>query len=541
MTNRLCFRTFQRWRYVFAALTILVLSASLGFGAGCSKTGSAKDILVVGTTMGIKDIGLTDYYMGILRSIFTHNGLVTLDAEGNYRGDLAESYETKDGKTWTFKLRKGVQWHDGRPFTASDVKFSIEYLLEKVPVYKSHWALIDSVQAPDDHTVVITLKNPNARFLVNLIVLRTLPKHVFERVQDPKTFTEPAAMLGTGPYVFDKFDKAAGLLVFKANQKYFGGKPNIDEVHVRLFKNPDTMYMALQKGEIDTVYFYAAGTDPIYVPRLLQDDKIKFVFVKNLGVANAVFFNLKKPPVDDPRFRKALAYAIDYEELQRIFTAGYGTVPNAGFVPEGTPGYAETPRMKCDRAQAIAILDEMGCKDVNGDGYRETAKGEPLVLDLMVRGDLAESVRLGELLQKYFAGVGVKTSLRMVDQAAFMNVADIEKSHVAFISRTTPWGMMMWGGYGTGYFDARNIGWSQVEDPAFYALVDAALTELDPSRQKEIARKIQEYYAEHLPAIPLYWNTLIQPYSKKFEGWYVDPITGILNKTTWSSLKKGSP
>ena len=519
----------------------LVLLASLMPDLGCSTAPTTGKPLVIGTTMDVKDVGLDDYYAGILRSVFTHSGLVSLDADGNYVGDLAHSFETKDGKTWTFKLKKGIKWHDGQPFGAEDVKFSMEYLLEKLPVYRSHWAIVNSVEAPDENTVVITLKQPNARFLVNLLVLRTIPKHIFEKVKDPKTFTDPAAMVGTGPYVFDRFDKAAGLLIFKKNRDYFGEKPTVSEVHVRLFKNPDTMYMALEKGELDTVYFYAAGTDPVYVPRLMKDGKIKFMFTNNLGVPNALFFNVEKAPVDDPRFRRALAYAIDYEELQRIFTAGYGKVPNAGFVPEGTPGYVQTPKMRQDIAQSTSILDSMGYKDRNGDSYRETTEGKPLVLDLMVRGDLAESVRLAELLKRYFEAVGVRISLRTVDSAAFKNIADIEKSHVAFISRTTPWGMITWGGYGTGYFDSRNIGWTQVKDPEFHKLVDEILTELDSSRQKQIAARIQEYYADNLPAVPLYWNTLVQPYSERYQGWYVDPLNGILNKTTWSRLTSSNP
>lgn len=160
---------------LLAALLSFCLVVASALGCSCSRAETSKNVLVIGTTMSITDIGINDYYMGILRSAFTHNGLVSLDADGRYVGDLAQSYETKDGRTWAFKLRDGVRWHDGQPFTAADVKFSIEYLLEKVPVYKSHWAMIDRVEAPDPRTVIITLKKPNARFLVNLLVSGPFP------------------------------------------------------------------------------------------------------------------------------------------------------------------------------------------------------------------------------------------------------------------------------------------------------------------------------------------------------------------------------
>lgn len=535
----------KQCKVVFVTLMILAfcLATAACNGQGqAGKAGSqeaAKGLtLTVGTTMTVKNINIDDYYFGIMRAILTHKGLISLDEQGNFKGDLAQSWETGDAQTWVFKLRQGVTWHDGSPVTAADVKFTIEYLLEKIPVYKSHFGMIGSVEATDGNTVTIRLKKPNARFLVNLLVLRTLPAHVFAQVQDPKTFNDVKAAVGCGPYVFEKFDEASGMLVFKAYEKYFRGVPAVKEVRFKTFKNPDTMYMALQKGEIDLVYFYASGADHFYVPALLKQGDVKFEFTENTGVANSIFFNTKKPPVDDPRFRQALSHALDYEEMARIFTAGYGSAPNAGFVTRGTPGFVETRKLVIDREKAVKMLDDLGYRDTNGDGFREHPGGGPLQMELVARSDIATSGRVAELVKGYLEKVGLRVTLKMVDNTLFRTISDEQKSHVMMLSRTTPWGMMMWGGYGTGYFDSRNIGWSAVNDPAFHQLVDMMIVAVDEASYREAARRLQEYFAENLPAIPLYWDTLIQPYSGKLTGWKKDPMYGVLNEETWFNLKK---
>lgn len=524
-----------------ATLLLLVLLA-----AGCGKipaqepgspAGESIPVLTVGTTMPVNGIDIDDYYFGILRAIFTHKGLVSLDKDGAFQEELAGKWETPDSRVWTFHLREGMYWHDGVPVTAHDVEFSFAYLLEHIPVYTQHWGMIEAVTVPDDHTLVITLEKPNSRFLVNLLVLRTLPAHIFVDIDDPQSFQEKEATLGCGPYIFDSFDAAAGLLVFKANQDYLDGAPAVPEVHIRLFKNSDTLYMALQRGEVDTVYFYGAGTEHFYVPRLMQSGNIDFLFIPNTGVPNSIMFNVTQAPVDQPRFREAVSYAVDYEEIQRIFTAGYGEIPRAGFVPEGSWGYVETRLLSMDREKAEQILDELGYLDLTGDGFRQYPDGSPLVVELLLRSDMAESIRLGETLATHLQTVGLKLSLKTVDQTLFQTIAYQEKKHTAFISRTTAWGMMMWGGLGSGYFDSRNIAWTQVADPAFHELVDRILVTVKEEELVALAASLQEYYARELPAIPLYWNTFIQPYNKRWEGWVTNPMYGILNSESWFTLQ----
>ncbi|MGI6647607.1 MAG: ABC transporter substrate-binding protein [Bacillota bacterium] len=516
---------------------ILVLPGYSLFRADQEPNANSVSTLTIGTTMDVKGINIDDYYFGIMRGALTHLGLVAFDEPGNYTGALAESWESQDAQIWTFKLKPGITWHDGQPVTAADVAFSLEYLPAKIPVYQSHFQQIETVEAPDDQTVIVKLSEPNARILANLVVLRTLPKHIFASIDKPKEFNDKQATIGCGPYIFESFDEAAGVLTFRANENYYRGTPNIQQIKFRLFKNPDTMYLALQKGEIDLPYFYAAGTDPLYAANLTQSQDIKLHLIENQGIPNALFFNTQKPPVDSPRFREALSYAIDYPEMLRLFGAGYGSIPQAGFVPQGTPGFIETRQLTYAPDQAKQILDELGYQDRNQDGVREK-DGQPLELEIVVRNDIAENARIADLLKQNLAAVGVKLNVKVVDTTVFRTISDVERSHVSLLTRTTAWGMMMWGGYGSGYLDARNIGWCMVTDPAFQALVDKMILTLDQEQYKKEAAAYQRYIAERLPVIPLYWNTLIQPYNTRFEGWQVDPMYGFLNEGTWFSLRQ---
>ena len=521
-------------------ILIVSLLASLAFSQ-CADVRAEKPYpvkkLVVGTTMSVKSIGISDYYFGVMRGMLTHSGLVGLDENGEFYGDLAESWKTDDGKTWTFFLRKEASWHDGRPVLASDVRFSFTYLLEKVPVYKSHFAVVDTVEAPDERTVIIKLSEPYARLPVNLLVLRIIPRHCFENVDSPETFTGPQAAVGSGPYVFDYFDPSSGQIGFKAFPGYFRGAPNIETIVFRSFRNPDVMYMAFRKGEIDIPYFYASGTPPFQVPLLLRDPEIAIHQMDNPGVPNAIFFNTRQSPMDRKEFRQALSLAIDYEEIVRFFAGGYGSVPNGGFVPRGNPEFVETALLAHDPAKASEILDGLGYVDSDKDGYRES-DGKRLEVELVARTDVAGSLRLTELLKEYFAKVGVMLTLRPVDLALFATICDHERSHRALLSRATPWGMQMWAGCGTGYFDSRNIGWSVVDDKRFSSIVDRMNTALDREEYLRAAADIQRYYAEELPAVPLYWDVLIQPCRKRFTGWKTSPMYGFLWEKTWFSLRE---
>ncbi len=515
-------------------LLLVGLEASAPFGLRAGPL-MPMEKLVVGTTMEVKSIDLDDYYFGTLRHLVSHQGLVRLDERGEFAGELAESWRTDDARTWTFTLKPGVLWHDGAPVRARDIQFSIEYLTERIPVYRSHFSLVEEVTAPDDRTVVIRLSQPNPRFLVNLLVLRAIPSHIYEKVEDFRQLEEKRAAVGCGPFVFETFDRSAGAIGFTAFEHFHRGPPHVKRVIFRFFKNPDTMILAFRKGEIDLPYLYAAGTSPFHVPPLLKDPGIRVHLLENTGVAAAIFLNTHKPPLDQREVRQALAMAVDYQEIVNLFGAGYGSIPNGGFVPRGSPDFVETAPMIMQREEAGRLLEGLGYTDADGDGLRER-EGRPLEIELVLRADTPGNLRLAQLLQEYLRAVGVKLSLKTVDMALFRTISDHDRSHMAILTRTTPWGMMMWAGCGSGYFDRRNIGWSLSDDPGFTSIVDRMNLVLDREQYRQAAAELQQYYARELPAIPLFWDVMIQPCRSRIEGWKVSPMYGILWEESWFSI-----
>lgn len=496
--------------------------------------------LVIGTTMPIKSSNIfSDYYFSVLALLLTHRGLISLDSNGNFTPALAYKWETEDGRIWKFYIVRNATWHDGTPVTAEDIKFTIEYYRDKIPVYKVHWGKIKNVYCEDKYTLVIELEKPNANFLVNLLPMRAIPKHVFEKVEDPMKYDGEDRNIGCGPFIFEKFDPSAGIIVYKVNPHYYGKKPNIDKIIIKIYKNVDTMVMALRKGEIDTIYFYARGLDHVYVPQLLQAGNIKFIFAPNLGVGGVLFLNNGIFPYNITEFRYAMSYAINYEEIIKIITAGYGKVPNAGFVPEGWKYFIETRKMEYNPEKAKELLDKLGFVDIDNDGVREV-DGNDLTINIIVRVDIPANLRLAELIKKDLEEIGLKVNIKPVDLATFKTIIDEKRSHEVAISRTTAWGMMMWAGYGSGYIDARHIGWANVTDPEFYEIVDKLLISVDESERKLYAHKIQQYYAEKLPVIPLYWDVHIQPYRENIEGLIFHPLSGILNDETYHNIKIGN-
>jgi peptide/nickel transport system substrate-binding protein len=530
---------------LIASLLVIVLLASVAVTWTFYNTGSKPnnagsiDTLVIGTTEKISNInvgGDLDTY----RDCMLTESLIRLDSTGAYVPALAKSWETQDAQRWVFHLRNDATWHDGVPVTSYDIKFSLEYLPAKLG--GSNWAVINSVEAPDNETVVINLKYAKANFLVNLLELRTVPMHIFENIDDPEAYNNANATIGCGPYEFVSFDEAAGTLIVKAYENYYGGIPAAKTIQFKFFSNEETMVMALQSGEVDTTWKYSGGVSYTYVDSLQADSDLSILRIKNVGVPNVLWFNLKNTAFSDVQVREAISYAINYNELVTLFTSGYGTNPKAGFIPAGSYNYYDGTRtLTLNITYAEELLYNAGYVDVDNDGYRETSTGANFQPDIKMKND-AESIRLGEMMKKYLNAIGIDVTISSLDSGSYWDYID-GGNYEMFVTRTTPWGMMMDSGYVTGYFDARSgrgNGWTNLLDPEFQAIADKLLNTTDTAQVKQLSTDLQVFYADQLPAVSLYWNDYIQPYNNKYVGYVASPTNGILSYETYFGLHPGS-
>lgn len=303
-----------------------------------------------------------------------YSGLMKYTKEGKLVGNLAENFSIQDEKIYTFKLHDTIFWHDGEPFTADDVVFTIKLIQD--PKYASpirlNWQGVE-VEKVDDRTVRFTLLNTYSPFLENTTV-GILPKHIWENVS-PKSFPLAEANLrpiGTGPYKFEKFQKDASGDIksysLKANTQYYEKVPNLERIVFKFFESEDEAIVALKNGEISAMSFLS-GSNSSQV-EFLRDETIHTF---SLPRYFAVFFNQSKSKVlKEKEVRQALAVATDREEIIRVSAAGKGQ-PAFGPIIRELLGYNPQIEGKYQFSleQAKKILDDAKWLDTNGDGVRE--------------------------------------------------------------------------------------------------------------------------------------------------------------------------
>lgn len=336
--------------------------------------------------------------------------LVLYDVEFTaIQGELAESWEVSaDGLQYTFRLQPGVTWHDGTPFTADDVKFTID--LVKNPESGSYLAAkfpaISEVTVQDPATAVIALSEPNAALLDALSFLVMLPKHALEAilpadlVQSDWWFTTP---IGTGPFMWSQY--APGEYVeLVAYDNYWRGRPKLDRLINRYYKEPGAAIIALRAGEID--FTYATADEAM----ALEGEPGFQVISGPSQVVNYLGFNLQDPRFADVRIRQAFMYAIDRQTIiDQLFQGTAVAVPCSysieAFQAPDANAYEPDPEM------AQSLLTEAGW-----DGIQ----GEPLEILTYYNDQLSSDILV--TIQQMLTDAGIEVTLRTVDVPTFNQI-----------------------------------------------------------------------------------------------------------------------
>lgn len=351
---------------------------------------------IVGTPSRVNPLfaHLNDADRDLTSLIFS--GLTRLGPAGEILPDLAESWEiSEDGRTYTFHLRPGVVWHTGAPFTAEDVVFTFQTLanpdVPTDPSLRSLWSQV-SCQAPDDLTVQCQLPNPYAPFLA-FTTVGILPRHVLEAVEPSQLFESPfnQAPVGTGPFRIVYLDQAKALL--KANERFYLGRPEIDEIEFRFYPDPPTAAAALSRREVQGLLLGPAADRNDY--QLLSSDSRLRAYTATRTAYTILYLNNGRPPFDSRKVRQAVARAIDFEAIIGNLLEGHGVRALSPIVP-GT--WAYNPDLKPpsrDLDEARRLLDEAGWKE--GENGLRSKEGTELQVSLLtdedpLRGAIAEEI-----------------------------------------------------------------------------------------------------------------------------------------------------
>lgn len=510
----------------------------------------AIDTLTVGTTAAIETAVFGEYNFDMLASGVSELPLVYQDTKGEYHPLLA-TYATEDAATWTYTIQDGMTWSDGAPVTAEDILFTLQYDQAngsanfeaqtgedgKVTEAKyTGYSLSD-----DKMSISLTLASPNVRELSNMTSFRIMPKHVYE---DKDTVTEAEGRITCGPYVLESFNKEAGTITFAVNE-YYPQKPNVEKIVYQLFGNEDTMYLALQQGDIDMVWAYSTGVAGTYQDVLSTDTNVSLVNVAAANAPAVLAFNNAKGLFSDENLRQAVSYALNYEEFKTYFGSAYAEIPNRGFVPSTTVGYTDTEKLTTDTAKADEYMKAAGYTEKNADGFYVNADGAVAAFTLTVNAAKETHVGYAEMIKTQLEAFGIQVNLDAVDKDAYNAKTSNKFSEnnitmEAAIYGYTAAGMGMGNGLGSIYVDGNHAvqGGCQVFDEAFSSILDELKAAKTIEEYYTGAAKLQDYYAAHMPLIALYWDNMMLAYSSKLDNVTVDAVFGLNNVNNWFSITK---
>lgn len=510
----------------------------------------AIDTLTVGTTAAIETAVFGEYNFDMLASGVSELPLVYQDTKGEYHPLLA-TYATEDAATWTYTIQDGMTWSDGAPVTAEDILFTLQYDQAngsanfeaqtgedgKVTEAKyTGYSLSD-----DKMSISLTLASPNVRELSNMTSFRVMPKHIYE---GKDTVSEAEGRITCGPYVLESFNKEAGTITFAVNE-YYPQKPNVEKIVYQLFGNEDTMYLALQQGDIDMVWAYSTGVAGTYQDVLSTDTNVSLVNVAAANAPAVLAFNNEKGLFSDENLRQAVSYALNYEEFKTYFGSAYAEIPNRGFVPSTTVGYTDTEKLTTDTAKADEYMKAAGYTEKNADGFYVNADGAAAAFTLTVNAAKETHVGYAEMIKTQLETFGIQVNLDAVDKDAYNAKTSNKFSEnnitmEAAIYGYTAAGMGMGNGLGSIYVDGNHAvqGGCQVFDEAFSSILDELKAAKTIEEYYTGAAKLQDYYAAHMPLIALYWDNMMLAYSSKLDNVTVDAVFGLNNVNNWFSITK---
>jgi len=350
---------------------------------------------------------------------------------------LATKWETSDdGLTWTFDIRTGVSWSDGEPLTAADIAYTYNRVLTgriEGSNYSSYLNNVETVTAPDDTHVVLQLSTPNA--VLPLLPIPIIPEHIWKDIdsKEIKSYnnepSEGQPVVGSGPFRLVEGTAGGSTFRFEANPDYWGGAPHVDQVVFKVYKATDPAVQALIKGEVDYVNDITAlqvealqdepgisaqnGISPLFEEIGFNTGAVDTDTGQPIGDAN--------PAVLDAKFRHALGWAVDTEQIVRTAFQG-GAVEGTTIVPSSyTKWHWEPPddvKFDFDLDKAAEELDAAGYV-LGSDGKRIMPDGSPIgTLRLLGRSEQKSSVDTLDLFQGWLSELGIDSEVTALDSSS---------------------------------------------------------------------------------------------------------------------------
>jgi len=436
------------------------------------------------------------------------DSLVHRDEHFNIQPWVAERWEVPDPRTYIFHLRQGIRFHDGRPLTSRDIKWTLDTIRNGslVTLKTTTYRLVERVDAPDDHTVVLHLSEPDATLLYNL------SDGAFGIVPygSDKQFSRNP--IGSGPFRFVRNDPDSQVII-ERNDAYWGEPAQVQRVRFNVVPDATTRALELRKGSADVAPSGSLSAD--MVGTLRRDPRL--VVEQQPGtVLSYLAFNLRDPILKNVRVRQALAYAIDRGPILHYLFGDAGRLADGVLPPQHWAYTGDVPHYLYDPGKANSLLDAAGYPR-GPDGVR---------FHLLMKTSTEETTRLlAAVLQQQLSKVGIALDIRSFEFATFYS--DVTKGSFQLYSLRWIGGNedpdIFYYAFHSSSFPPKHANRGYYVNPEIDRLIDEGRTTVDQQRRRQIYAQVQQILARDLPYIDLWYFDNVVVHSRRVRNLQLNP------------------
>ncbi|RJR12295.1 hypothetical protein C4588_02405 [Candidatus Parcubacteria bacterium] len=501
---------FCKRKVLFLFLSLLLMLSS------CSDAVPRRKVLML--ALRADPVSLNPVLASEMPSIIVNqwifNGLVRLDENLQPVPDLAESWDiSPDGKVWTFHLREDVTWHDGHPFTAEDVKFTVDAIVDPATnTYNRGLFVIDdipvSAKVIDKYTVEIELPGPFAPLLTNFSVVGIIPAHILKG-QDINTSSFNSSPVGTGAFKFKNWHSGE-IITLTANENYYRGKVMLEEVVYRIIPGEEGRLIALETEQIDI------GPVPV-------KDYKRISGFENLTVYRwydlcyyYLGLDLTNPLFQDKALRQALNYAVNRQEIVDSVLMGHGKVATG---PIPYPSWAYSSNVKkydYNPEKASEILSNLGWK-MGKDGIL-VKDGKKLSFTIHYGQGSRSSEKASVYIQHFLKKVGVEVRVRPVEFSVLVteiaNPGKFEGILLDWIENPDPDCFVEWGSHQV----KEGMNFMSYSNPSVDEILKEARTTPDMEERKKMYEEFQQILVEDAPYVFLWYSESMMGVNRRVTG-----------------------
>jgi peptide/nickel transport system substrate-binding protein len=436
--------------------------------------------------------------------------LVKVDRHGKLVPWLAERWNTSDNRNYTFFLKKGVRFHNGRELKAADVKYAFERAMNpetKHPYAKDYEAIGDII-VKDDYTVTFALKSVNASFLQNVARSGSViyPREAVE--------TMKSAPIGTGPFRFEEWVRGDRIVLVRNPDYYVKGLPKLDRVTYRFITDPNAVLAALKAGDVDVSLF---GLGPEHVQDIQKDARFQVIVGDTTNDVILAMNNARKP-YTDVRVRRALTYGINKQDVLKGAMFGLGKILGTNVDPLN-PYYVDMSNaMPYDPAKAKKLLADAGYPN----GFDTVLKVSP---------QYYYTVRSGEVIADNLKKIGVNMRIEQIEWGQWLSRVFREADYdLTIIGHAEAW-------------DIKNYAnpkyYFRYDSQKFQELFAKSETTVDDKSRRDLYVQMQKLMVEDAPVVWLFMHPRLAVAKKGVQGLWKDlPASAAdLSEVSWAPAK----